>query len=57
MAASGGPTYIAATPVATLNANYLVKNEPVGVINEATKYNILATPTIASITADMQNLQ
>lgn len=51
MAASGGPTYIAATPVATLNANYLVKNEPAGVINEATKYNIIATPTIASITA------
>jgi hypothetical protein len=43
--------YISVSLVSTLNANYQIKNEPVGVINNATKYAVTILPTITSITA------
>lgn len=43
--------YIADTLVSVLNTNYQLTNSPTAQINNATKYTIISTPTVANITA------
>ena len=43
--------YIPTSLVSSLNSNYQLKNEPVGVANNATKYSIELLPTVNDITA------
>lgn len=43
--------YIPTTLVSTLNSNYQIKNEPVGVLTNATVYDFFALPTVGDITA------